>query len=271
MIKFRSKYFNIEDTLFCGQLFRFFKKNDGYILQSRNKACYLYYEGDYTVIESDDDEYFYNYFDLERDYETICRNAVNENVPCLTEAVNNACGLRLVRQDKFETIFEFIISQNNNIPRIKSTIEKLCRKVGEPFNFKGETLYAFPTRRQLLTLSEADYKQMGFGYRGNYFASCSEIVDDDYIRRISSLETEKLKIELLKLKGVGNKVCDCISLFGFSRTDSFPVDTWVEKIYRQDFGGTLTDRKLIADYFTKRFKDNSGFYQQYLFYFKRGK
>lgn len=271
MIKFSSKYFNIEDTLFCGQLFRFFKKDNGYILQSKNKACFLYYDKDYTVIESDDDEYFYNYFDLDRDYEKICTLALSENIPVLCEAVKNASGLRLLRQDKFETIFEFIISQNNNIPRIKSTISKLCQKVGDKFTFKGETLYAFPTQKQLLTLNESDYKQMGFGYRGNYFVACSQIVDDEYLNSLSLLETVELKRRLLQLKGVGNKVCDCISLFGFSRTDSFPVDTWVEKIYREDFCGTLSDRKQISNYFTSRFQENSGFYQQYLFYHKRGK
>lgn len=89
------------------------------------------------------------------------------------------------------------------------------------------------------------------------------------IEAARTLATSDLKRELTRLKGVGPKVADCVALFGFGRVDSFPVDTWIEKLYREDFGGRLTDRNAIADYFTSSFGERSGYFQQYLFHYKR--
>ena len=114
------------------------------------------------------------------------------------------------------------------------------------------------------------YKSIGLGYRADYFYSLANRIKDGFdVNSLDVLPTKELKKELLSIYGVGPKVADCVSLFGFHRSDAFPVDTWIEKVYREDFSGELTDRTKIADYFTDRFKDNSGYYQQYLFYYKR--
>ena len=110
---------------------------------------------------------------------------------------------------------------------------------------------------------------MGLGYRAEYMKNLSEELKNGLLEEASSLSGEKLKARLLKIKGIGEKVADCACLFGFHKTDSFPVDVWLEKVYREDFKGELTDRKKITAYFTQKFGQDSGYFQQYLFYYKR--
>ncbi len=272
MIKFSKKFFNIEDTLFCGQVFRFYPFKRGYVVLSKNKACYLYYEGDFVVLDSTDDDYFYNYFDLALCYEKIYEKAKSFKVDFLTKATENGKGIRILKQDIYEVIFSFIISQNNNIPRIKRLIEGLCEKLGEKFTAFGREFYAFPSLEKLSSQTEEFYLGLGFGYRAKYFVRTSKfLVESNFINEIKALSTNEICCKLLSLYGVGKKVADCILLFGFSKTDSFPVDTWIEKIYYENFNGVLATREKISQYFVDLFGDCSGYIQQYLFYYKRGK
>ena len=271
-IKVNSEFFDIESTLTCGQVFRFRPFKSGYILFSKDKACYLYKEKDTSVIvcEEDSKDYFYNYFDLETDYSVINNKAKSYGIDALTDAAEFGKGIRILKQDSEETLFSFIISQNNFIPRIKNTIEKLCENYGEEKTFLGEKYFSFPTAEKLSEIKKEEYKNMGFGYRDEYFVSVSDkLSGSDFIEKAKTLSAPELKKSLLSLKGVGNKVCDCVMLFGFNKSSSFPVDTWIYKVYKEDMGGTLTDRKKISEYFVSLFKENAGLYQQYLFYYKR--
>lgn len=270
MIRFNKEYFNIEDTLFCGQVFRFKPYKNGYLVLSGNKACYLCYDGNDVVIESSSDDYFYNYFDLDRDYSEIVDYAVSLGNPFLTEAVIKGKGIRILKQDKAETVFSFLISQNNNIPRIKRTIEGLSEKLGEKFTAFDMPWYAFPTALALSNMSEVFFKSMGLGYRSDYFVQSSKILsDENFLNGLNELDTASLREKLLTLRGVGPKVCDCIMLFGYGKTDCFPVDTWIAKLYKENFKGTITDRKKISEYFVGLFNEYSGYVQQYLFHYKR--
>lgn len=266
---YNAKYFNPEHTLDCGQVFRFDKFKEGYIVLSGDLACYIHTDGIKTVVESDDSGYFYNYFDLDRDYREIVENAKSFNIPLLSKSAESFSGLRLLNQQKEEMIYSFIISQNNNIPRIKGIISRICAGLGEKSEFMGREFYAFPKTCALAGAGVDFFKNVGCGYRDKFLDETSKRIAAEGIAELEKLETVALKKALLEYKGVGGKVADCISLFGFSRRDSFPVDTWLEKVYREDFGGTLTDRNKIAEYFLELFKDNSGYVQQYLFYGKR--
>ena len=271
-IIFNNDYFNILDTLDCGQTFRFKPYSQGFIVLSKDKCAYLYAQDNQTVIEclEQDEDYFYNYFDLSRDYAKICESAEKENIPILTSAVKSGKGIRILNQDKEEMLFSFIISQNNNIPRIKGIIDRLCHSLGERKEFLGQEYFAFPTAKEMAEKDLAFYESIGLGYRAKYIKNLADNIANGLdVEKFNDLTTKELKKKLLSIFGVGPKVADCVALFGFHRSDSFPVDTWIEKVYIEDLKGSIKDRAKIADYLVDRFKDNSGYYQQYLFYHKR--
>ena len=271
-IVFDSQNFNILDTLECGQVFRFLPYEKGYKVFSIDKCAYAYAENQTTVIECEDNhyDYFYNYFDLDRDYNKINKRAKDLGVEIITKSAELGKGIRLLNQDLFEVSVSFIISQNNNIPRIKSIIEKLCFSLGEKKTFLGEEYYAFPTAKAMSKMDVEFYKSIGLGYRAEYVKNFASLVSDGLdLSVLKTLDTIDLKNRLISFKGIGPKVADCITLFGYKKSDSFPVDTWIEKVYREDLDGALLDRKKIAIELSKRFKDDAGYIQQYLFYYKR--
>ena len=271
-VKFDSEYFNIKDTLECGQVFRFKAHGKGFLCFSEDKCAYCYQENDWAVIECDKEntKYFENYFDLARDYSYIVKSATLEGVEKLTLSANRGKGIRILNQNTVEALVSFVVSQNNNIPRIKRIIERLCEGLGERKTFGQVEYFAFPSVKAMAQAPLSFYKSIGLGYRAEYIKGLAEKLDSGFdINRLKALNTNDLRKELIKIKGVGAKVADCALLFGFHRSDSFPVDTWIEKVYREDFKGTIKDRAKIAQYLADRFKENAGYYQQYLFHYKR--
>ena len=264
-----ATYFNPTDVLECGQIFRFEPFRDGYRVYSADKDCYVYTDGAKTVVESGDSDYFYNYFDLARDYSEIIRHARSFNVAALNDACEKAKGVRLLNQNREEMIYSFIISQNNNIPRIKGIISRICAGLGQKMPSPFGEFYAFPTSAALASEEPEYYKALGAGYRDSFISDTAKRICAEGISQLENLGYDELKKQLLTYRGIGPKVADCICLFGFGKRDAFPVDTWIEKLYREDFGGELTDRKKINAYFTSLFGEYSGYVQQYLFYAKR--
>lgn len=267
-----NNFFNIEDTLECGQLFRFNKVGECFFVYSNSSCAKCYSSGDKTIIECDDCDYdyFYNYFDLDRDYSLIVEGAKSFQIPVLTHATDLGKGIRILNQDKVETLFSFIISQNNNIPRIKGIIEKLCSRLGDKKEFLSHQYYTFPTVKKMASMPLEFYKEIGLGYRADYILKLAIAINEGLdILSYSTLDTIALKQSLIKLYGVGPKVADCVSLFGFHRADSFPVDTWIEKVYKENLDGKETNRDKISAWFVDKFGSNAGYYQQYLFYYKR--
>ena len=271
MIDFSGEFLSFKDTLTCGQVFRFYPCDGGFTVVSRDRAAFVQNLGNRAIIDSSWDDYFKAYFDLDRDYKAILKAVLSCKNPKVTLAANAYHGIRILNQDKEEAFFSFMISQNNNIPRIKSTVEKLSARLGKEFIFRGQTLYAFPTATAIADASLSDLFDCGLGYRAQYLKEAAQgiCLGQIDLEALSLLPTEDLKRELMKIKGVGDKVANCVTLFGFKRGDSFPVDTWIEKIYSEDFGGKLKDRRKISLYFLDLFKENSGYVQQYLFHAKR--
>lgn len=267
-----SEYFNAADTLLCGQLFRFSPSDNGYFVVSGDKACRVATENGFTAIECEDKDkdYFYRYFDLGRDYSAIVARAKSFG-GTLSVAAELGKGVRILNQNAEEALFSFVVSQNNNIPRIKGIIERLCAALGEEKTFCGVKYRSFPAAEVMALENEEFYRGIGLGYRAPFIKRLAESVasgetNTDEMRELSAKE---LKNRLLKIYGVGRKVADCVSLFGFHRSDAFPVDVWIEKVYRENFCGTLTDREKISEWFVSEFGEDSGFFQQYLFYYKR--
>ncbi len=269
-LKVENTFFNPKDTLECGQVFRFKPFKLGYLVFSLDKCCYIYEENGFTHIESEDINYFKNYFDLETDYQSIYNRVKRFGVDFLTQALEYGKGIRILRQNKVETAFSFIISQNNNIIRIKNTIEKLCEALGEKKSFMGEPYYSFPSVNSLAGKSKEFYRELGLGYRDGYVLEFAKKLQSGYdLQSLTSLPTALLERELTSVYGIGKKVADCILLFAYARTGSFPVDTWIEKLYRENFGGTLKDRNKISKELSEKFGDLSGYVQQYVFHYRR--
>jgi N-glycosylase/DNA lyase len=173
----------------------------------------------------------------------------------MEDAVNAAYGLRLLKQEPFETLISFIISANNNIPRIRGTLEKLCRP-------------HFPNAEEMARLPVDFYKGIGCGYRAEYLVKTAQAAREFDFEALRALETGALLERLQKFHGVGPKVADCIALFAYGRHDVFPVDTWVKKIYRDIFKKDGTPKRIRED-LINLYGESAGLAQQYLFYNKR--
>ena len=268
---FNDEFFNIKDTLECGQIFRYYFENNGYYVFSKDKAAFCCNNNGKVELccEEQDFEYFNNFFDTQRDYKEIYQKAVQEG-GLLSISAENGKGIHILNQDIEETIFSFIISQNNNIPRIKMIIERLCCALGNKKTFNNKEFFTFPSAHVIAKQNLSFFKEIGLGYRAEYILSFAKSISNGYLLNyLINLKTPELKQELLKIYGIGPKVADCICLFAFHRSDCFPVDTWIEKVYRENYNGTLKNREQISKFFTNKFKNNSGYFQQYLFHHKR--
>lgn len=252
-----AKDFNIKQTLECGQLFRYEIKKDHSVVYSLDKKAVLYQTSDKIIIENEDKKYFENYFDLQTDYSKIKQNL--RLLPMMDKAIDYGYGIRILRQDIAETIISFIISANNNIPRIQGILNKIAPN--------GK----FPQIVELANLTQNDFKNMGCGYRASYLESTIKRLAQNQIdltipNNLGGLEANKFLCD--NFLGVGPKVADCILLFAYHKMDVFPVDTWVKKIYQDIFGDNQTP-KVIRQKLIETYGEYAGYAQQYLFYHKR--
>lgn len=257
----------------CGQAFRWKVEDDNsYTTIAYGKVLNVKRENNDIIMNNTnlDDFYniWYNYFDLGRDYDEIKEELSKD--PILKEAIRFGEGIRILNQEPFETIISFIISANNQIPRIKKSIELISRNYGE--KIEGTEYYSFPKAEKLAEAKPEDLKEIcRVGFRAERIVETSKIIASGGldINKIYELPKEEGKELLLKLPGVGNKVSECILLFAFKKTDAFPVDVWVKRVMEFFYLKEGTDVKLIGDYGAKLFGSLAGFAQQYLFYYAR--
>ena len=256
------KDFNIEHILECGQIFTYKKTSDlCYEVYSKDKFAAVKFIENKYVITTDNPEYFVDFFDLKTDYSKIKSTlGKDKNV---VDAINYGYGIRILKQDILEVVIGFIISANNNIERIKKIMQKL-REFGTNYG----NYYGFPNLEQLSKITEEQFKQIGAGYRAKYLVTTVQQLKNIDIQKTFLYDTSTLKNWLLSLCGVGPKVADCILLFGYKRAESFPVDTWIEKVYFDIFK-TKKSRQKMSEDLVNYFKDLSGYAQQYLFFYKR--
>lgn len=259
MITFDSTYFEPKATLECGQVFRYCRlAEQDYIILSTDKRARVYSKGGTTYVDTSEPEYFTRYFDLETDYSSIMERL--SAFPELSEKVTGGRGIRILKQEFDETVLSFIISANNNIPRIKGIIERLSERFGVN---KGE-YFTFPTLEELKDVTAETYRALGSGFRDRYLAgTVNALLTTDIAARIKGADTTEARKLLCTLSGVGGKVADCILLFSLSRTDCYPVDTWIFKSNRSD---KLDTPEKVRKYYLKRYGADAGYAQQYLFY-----
>ena len=227
--------------------------------------------------ESIDEEELYRFFDLESSYERI-KEKFKAKDEVMKKAILKGEGIRILRQDFFETLITFIISQNNNISRIKKNIESVCAAYESEVE-AGSGIYAFPTAEELAGAKEKDLKALKLGYRAGYIVKSVEhyIKKKDRIQRcIEKLakeyekqEEENLFNELMKFPGVGAKVADCIMLFATPCKNRFPIDTWIKKIMEEKYAMKVESKKdkdKVQKFVEVKFSPYAGIAQQYLFY-----
>lgn len=268
-----TPYFDTVQILNSGQVFRWEILNDErFILMSKDKLCILSEEDGKPVIQTDDLEYFINYFDLDTDYSYVF-NKIKSFGGITEQAAIFGRGIRILRQDEEETIFSFIISANNNIKRIQGIIKRICDNLGNEKDFQGIKYKSFPDSEKLASAGKDFYLSIGAGYRASYLAKTSQMIAGGFdIKSIYELNAQDAEKKLMQLYGVGKKVADCILLFGYNRQDVFPTDTWIEKVYIDYFAkdkNVVPDRAKISQNLVEIFGDFSGYAQQYLFFYKR--
>lgn len=269
----------------CGQCFRFYAEGDGsYTGIYRNSLINvaLHEQGNILEVkkvsgESLDEEALHRFFDLAVSYEHIKEKFKSED-EIMKKAISKGEGIRILRQDFFETLITFIISQNNNISRIRKNIESICAAYGSEVE-AGSGIYAFPTAEELAGAKEKDLKALKLGYRAGYIVKSVEhyIKKKDRIQRcIEKLakeykkqEEENLFNELMKFPGVGAKVADCIMLFATPCKNRFPIDTWIKKIMEEKYAMKVESKKdkdKVQKFVEVKFSPYAGIAQQYLFY-----
>ena len=262
IIAYKDDFFNPFDTVKCGQVFRYSIKDGVITIFSKNYRCIIKEFDSYYYIYTNVPKYFANYLDFDQNYGIIYTKLIDKGL--IKQCADYSKGIHILNQNPIEMIISFIISANNNIPRIQKIINNICRELGENMG----DYYAFPTVEALASKDVEFYQKMGAGYRASYLVDTANKLLQTDIDKLSLLATDDLLQELLKFKGVGPKVADCIALFGFHRGEVCPIETWMKIVYLEYFGNE-TNPKIIRQDLTNRFSNLSGYMQQYLFYYKR--
>lgn len=269
--------FTLSDTFDCGQCFRFNPAgNGGYIGTAYGKTVRITQSSNTLTLHNTSEDDFKNiwcgFLDLDRDYGKIKESLTKSNDKVMDYAITYGGGIRILKQDLWETIVSFIISASNNIPRIKKIIESLCSNFGIAHIYEGQTYYSFPDAKTIAALQPEELDIIKAGFRTKYILSTAKAVANGEFELDSLYEmnTPDAKRELLKLNGVGNKVADCITLFALNRFDSFPVDVWIKRIMEYCYFGNKPQQiPIITQFANDRFGDLGGIAQQYLFYYAR--
>ena len=265
----------------CGQCFRWNQEADGSytgvfennVLNVNLKNEQIVFQG---ICDGNIQEVVTRYFDLIRDYSKIQEILSKIDEP-LKASIQYGKGIRLLNQNLWETIISFIISANNNIPRIKGIIERLSKNYGNKIEWKDKAYYTFPKPEQLAKASVTDLRALGLGFRDQRVYETTQIVLNKKVDLQNlSKETDSKKIReiLLTLPGVGPKVADCIMLFSTLKClDVFPVDVWVRRVMNELYFQLPEEKNLKREQIEKlayeKYGNLAGIAQQYLFYWKR--
>ena len=254
---------NPQRTFDCGQCFRWNADAEGkYRGVASGKAAVVWAEAGRTYIEcAAGDIYFWrDYLDMETDYAEARRSI--EVCDYLRECAAYGEGIRILRQDKWEALCSFIISQCNNIPRIKGIVEKLCSLYGEPVEAPWGEARAFPTAERVADLSEEALAPLRSGYRAPYILAAAKAIASGELdlEKTGLLPCTEARAELKKLNGVGDKVANCVVLFGLHQLDAFPVDVWIKRALAENLPKGF-DPSTLGKY--------AGLAQQYMFYHAR--
>ncbi len=264
--------FDIEQTLECGQCFRFNKLGEKeYVIVAMSKVLHIKQTNEriefYPTTKKEFEEIWIDYFDLNRDYLEI-KKIVSDGDEIMQKAVEFAPDIRILNQDPWECLISFIISQNNRIPMIKQVI----KNISEMYGTKASDYHLFPTLEQLSKADESSLISCKTGFRAKYILDAIKNVSDGNVdfEKLKDYGTDDARNKLMEIKGVGQKVSDCVLLFSMRRGDVFPTDVWIKRVMEHFyFGGEETKIKTIHEFAQNKFGKYAGFAQQYLFHYAR--
>ena len=265
MMIIQNPDFNIRKIAESGQCFRLKPvPSGGYVLVARGRVLHLTDTPEGAALDCSQAEFdavWRDYFDLATDYAEI-RAQADPGDAFLKRACDYGTGIRMLRQAPWEMLVSFIISQRKNIPAIQYCIEALCSRYGAPIESAGERFFAFPSAQTLAALDESHFLACSLGYRAKYVLAAARMVAAGTLNldAIASCSDEALYAALLAVPGVGEKVANCVMLFGYHRLARFPRDVWINRIEEREYAGAFP---------TERYPDSAGALQQYIFYYAR--
>ncbi len=274
--------FELKDIFDCGQCFRWNKEfDDSYTGIWKNNVVNVKKENNNIIFTGVSDtenfeEEINKYFDMDRDYEEIKEklSKIDDN---MKTSIEYGKGIRILNQELWETIISFIISANNNIPRIKGIIERLSKNYGKKIEWNGKEYYTFPTPEELKGVTVEEYRSLGLGFRDiRLYETTKMILEKEVVLEElqNNPNTIEIREKLLTLSGVGPKVADCILLFSsLKRFEVFPIDVWVRRVmndlYIKNEDENKVSKKQIENLAKEKFGNLAGLAQQYLFYWRR--
>jgi len=262
--------FDIHQIADSGQTFRWYPYGKGYIIVANHEVVEIYQDGnEITILGCENTiEVWEKYFDWNRDYAAITASYLGKD-QYLDSALNFGLGIRILKQDIFEMLVTFMISANNNIKRITSAVGLLSERYGTYLKTVGGTdYYDFPTAKQLQGVDLNELRDCGVGYRDKYLYQLFDAINSARfdLDQLNILNHEEQKRELLQIKGIGEKVANCVMLFAFGQVDAFPVDTWIKKVIVNQYH---IDQAQVQKFVDEYFQPYGGIAQQYLFYYGR--
>ena len=276
----KTECFNLLDTLECGQCFRWEKidKNNEsdrnsseFIGVISDRVIRIRQNGEYIFVYSNNKEGLKEaicyYFDLYNNYKKI-EKVISKIDMHVKDAIDKTTGIHILNQNNFEALISYIISSNNNIPRIKKSIAEISKRYGTHVIFENKDYYLFPTLNQLKNVTVQEFKECGVGFRDKYLVkTIADLVESNICdEQTTKLSNSQLKKILMNFVGVGPKVADCVMLFSFGRQDVFPIDVWVKRVMEKLYFNKETSLKEIETYATRKFGNYAGIVQQHLFY-----
>ncbi len=263
--------FDIEQTLECGQCFRFTKLGEKeYVIIALGKVLHIKQQGNLTEFYpcslQEFETIWLHYFDLTTDYDHI-KNILSAD-PVLEKAIAYGSGIRILNQDIWECLMSFMVSQNMTIARIKQIVKTIAERYGDPIG----DYYAFPTVQQLKRVTEAELLDCKAGFRAKYLKEAIYKVSSNIIKldTFEQKPTLEIKKELMAIFGVGEKVADCVLLFSCQRGEAFPIDVWIKRVVQDAyFEGKEINLRELRQFARDKYGEHAGIAQQYLFYFGR--
>ncbi len=275
----KTDCFNLLDTLECGQCFRWTRVDSGnedrykseFIGVISDRVIRIRQNGDHIFVFSNVKENLKEkicyYFDLYNNYKKIEKviSYMDDNIK---KSLENTSGIHILNQDNPETLLSYIISSNNNIPRIKKSIAEISKRYGTHVIFEDKDYYLFPTLEQLRNVTVAEFKECGVGFRDKYLVkTIADLLETNICNeQTSKLSNAQLKKVLMTFVGVGPKVADCVMLFSLGRQDVFPVDVWVKRVMEKLYFEKEASIKEIERYAARNFGEYAGIVQQHLFH-----
>ncbi|KKO20160.1 MAG: 8-oxoguanine DNA glycosylase [Candidatus Brocadia sp.] len=260
------KNFDLESTLFCGQLFRVSRRNDWYDIVSRDRIFHVRQSANHLEFQGIDREFLSHYFALDEPYSAILQEINRDRH--IGKAIRRHYGLRIIRQDPWECLISFLCSSAANIPKIKLNLEILSQSFGEKVTVKGREIHTFPKPGDL-----NDYEQIvraKTGFRAKYLKAANDLVSDAFLLSLKNLPYGEAKKALKDIPGIGDKIADCILLFSLGFTEAFPIDTWMKKILQKlYFKNQQVSNQELQNFGAEYFGKYAGYAQQFLYMLAR--